>query len=90
MYNLVNFTFAFSIRYYILYNYGRKCQVSTIYTIYPKCFERYYVDNFKIISITQNVFHLKTLKAICILSLKPDLCKQKKIFTRPFCLIRWF
>ena len=44
----------------------------------PKCFESYKVDNFKIISVARNEFHLKTLEAIYILSLKPDLCKQKK------------
>ena len=42
-----------------------------------KCFEKYNVDNFKIISIARKEFHLKTLEAIFLLSLKPDLCKQK-------------
>ena len=44
----------------------------------PKCFENYKVDNFKIISVARNEFHLKTLEAIYILSLKPGLCKLKK------------
>ena len=45
----------------------------------PKCFESYKVDNFKIISIACKEFHMKTLEAIYILRLKPDLCKQKKL-----------
>ena len=45
----------------------------------PKCFESYKVDNLKIISVARNEFHLKTLEALYILSLNPDLCKQKKI-----------
>ena len=32
-----------------------------------------------ILKVARNEFHLKTLEAIYILSLKLDLCKQKKI-----------
>ena len=52
----------------------------------PKCFKSYNVNNFKILSISRNKFHLKTLEAIYILSLKPDLCKKRNLFIRPFCL----
>ena len=44
----------------------------------PKIFDSYKVDNFKIKSVARNEFHLKSLEAIYILSLNPDLCKQKK------------
>ena len=54
-----------------------------------KCFESYKVDNFKIISVARNEFHLKTLEAIYILSLKPEISVNKRnLFIRTFSLIR--
>ena len=44
---------------------------------YSECFEVNNFENLKIISKVRNDYHLKTLGEIYILSLKPNLCRQK-------------
>ena len=44
----------------------------------PECVKNYKKDNFSVLVRAENSFQLHILEALCIQSLKPSLCKQKK------------
>merc|ERR1719320_2118308 len=44
----------------------------------PECAKNYKKENFSVLVRAENSFQLHILEALCIQSLRPSLCKQKK------------